>query len=362
MLLLEQIQLGKNLLKNRMVMSAMTRNRADPNGIVGTSTVTYYTQRASAGLIISEATNISLQGTGSISTPGIYTRPQIEAWKKVTKSVHDQGGVIFLELWHTGRVGHSIDRNGVLPVAPSAIGIKEKKHFISNGLMDYEVPRSLTLSEIREIISDYVTAAKNAIEAGFDGVELHASNGYLPNQFLAESANQRSDEYGGSIENNCRFTLRIMRELIDEIGGDRVGIKISPFLTNSGTTCKDPVKTFTYLINSLNKMKILFIELTRKYPIDDINEIFPDTDEIEFFGKRTNHFLIANAGYSKETAEAALERGRVNLISFASLFLANPDLPRRFELNLPLNMPDKTTYYTGGGRGYIDYPTHKTNL
>lgn len=356
MKLLEQIKFGNIFLKNRMVMSAMTRNRADMNGVVGPSTVTYYIQRASAGLIISEATNISHQGTGSIFTPGIYTQPQIEAWKKVTKSVHDHGGVIFLELWHTGRVGHSIDKQGMLPVAPSAIVITGKKHYTSKGLMDYEIPIALTLADIREIIHDYVIAAKNAIFAGFDGVELHASNGYLPNQFLAESSNQRTDEYGGTIEKNCRFTLDILRALIKEIGGDKVGIKICPLFTGSGILCKDPVRTYTYLLEALNDLNILFIELTRNTPLSESHQSESASDEIDLFGTKTNHYLIANAGYTQETAEATLERGNADLISFASLFLSNPDLPKRFESNLPLNIPDKSTYYVGGDKGYIDYP------
>jgi N-ethylmaleimide reductase len=205
MKLLEEIQLGNLTLKNQMVMSAMTRSCADLNGVVGDMTVQYYTQRASAGLIITEAIRISEEATGSPLTPGIYTPEQIDAWKKVTSAVHDNGGLIVAQLWHTGRAGHSIDRKGKLPLAPSPLAIRGAQHFTSVGLKDYETPQEITVAEIKQTIKDYGNAAKNAIAAGFDGVELHAANGYLPSQFLAESANQRTDEYGGSIPNKARF-------------------------------------------------------------------------------------------------------------------------------------------------------------
>lgn len=211
MKLLEPIQLGNLALKNKMVMSAMTRSRAGSNGIVGEMTVEYYTQRASAGLIITEAIRISGEATGSPFTPGIYTDQQIEAWKRVTQAVHDHGGLIVAQLWHTGRAGHSIDRGGKLPLAPSPLAIQGMQHFTSQGLKDYETPQQITIEQIRQTIKDYGQAARNAMQAGFDGVELHAANGYLPNQFLAESANKRTDDYGGSIPNKARFILQIMQ-------------------------------------------------------------------------------------------------------------------------------------------------------
>jgi N-ethylmaleimide reductase len=247
MKLLEKTQLENLTLKNRMAMSAMTRSRADSNGIVGDMTVQYYTQRVSAGLIFTEAIRISEEATGSPLTPGIYTNEQIEAWKKVTKSVHDHGGLIIAQLWHTGRTGHSIERNGKLPLAPSPLPIQGMQHFTSQGLKDYEIPQEITIDEIRQTIKDYGQAAKNAIAAGFDGVELHAANGYLPNQFLAESANQRTDEYGGSIPRKARFVLEVMQELISAVGGDKVGIKISPFHPYGDMILDNPVGTYTYL-------------------------------------------------------------------------------------------------------------------
>lgn len=356
MKLLENITVGKQQLKSKIAMAAMTRSRATVQGVVQDLTVTYYTQRATAGLILSEAINISEQAIGSPFTPGIYNQEQIEAWMKVTGAVHENGGVIYAQLWHTGRVGHSVDRNGVLPVAPSAVAIEGQQHFTSQGLKDFETPRALTVDEIKQIVKDYGRAAKNAIEAGFDGVQLHAANGYLPNQFLAEGSNHRQDEYGGSIENNSRFILEVMQELINTVGGDKVGIKISPLNPYGAMIFNDPVATFNYLIGELNKMDIAFVELMKRSPFFPLLPHYPKEDEIELFGKLVKHTLMANTAYDKETGEAELEKGIAKLISFGSTFLANPDLPRRFELNAELNQPDRATFFGGGEKGYTDYP------
>lgn len=356
MKLLENFVLGNNTLKNRMVMAAMTRSRADKEGIVGDITTKYYTQRASAGLILTEAINISEDAIGSPLTPGIYTKEQINAWKEVTKSVHEKGALIFAQLWHTGRVGHSVDRNGKLPVAPSSIPIKSMQHFTSQGMKEYETPEALTFEEIKQTVQDYKQAAINAIEAGFDGVELHAANGYLPHQFLSDSANLRTDEYGGSIENKSRFILEVMKELIDAVGGERVGIKISPFHPYGDISFDDPIKSFTYLIEKLNELNFSFVELMKKSPMFPLLSHYPETDEIELFGSLVKTKLIANTAYSRETSELELEKGIADLISFGVSFLANPDLPKRFEVNAELNLPDKTTMFGGGVKGYIDYP------
>lgn len=356
MKLLEPIQLGNQILKNKMVMAAMTRSRADINGVVGNLTVEYYTQRASAGLILTEGINISEQAIGSPLTPGLYTQEQIKAWKKVTKSVHDKGGVIFAQLWHTGRVGHSADRNGKLPVAPSAIAITGMQHFTSQGLKDFETPHELTNLEIKQIVKDYGQAAKNAIEAGFDGIELHGANGYLPNQFLVESSNQRTDEYGGNIENRSRFVVEVMQELINAVGGDKVGIKISPLHPYAGIVSDDPTATFTHLINELNKLDFAFVELMKKSPMFPILPHYPKDDEIELFGKLIKQSLVAGTAYNKDTAEAELNKGIAKLIAFGATFLANPDLPKRFKLGAELNQPDRATMFGGGEKGYTDYP------
>lgn len=355
MKLLDQTRLGNLTLKNSMVMSAMTRSRADINGIVGDLHIEYYTQRVSAGLLITEAINISEQAIGSPFTPGLFTEEQIEAWRKVTSAVHDKGGMIVAQLWHTGRAGHSVDRKGVLPVAPSAVPIIGMKHFTSQGLRDYETPRPLTSDEIKQIIKDYGQAARNAMSAGFDGVELHSANGYLPNQFLADNANQRTDEYGGSIENKSRFILEVMQELIDAVGGDKVGIKLSPFHPYGDILFDNPTATFNYLIGELNKLDFAYVELMKRSPAYPVPG-YPEDDEIELFGKQLKQVVIANSGYNKSSAGAELEKGIAKLISFGTLFLANPDLPRRFDKDAPLNEPDRATMFGGGAEGYIDYP------
>lgn len=361
MKLIEETQLGNLTLKNRMVMSAMTRSRADSNGVVGEMTVQYYTQRVSAGLIFTEAIRISEEATGSPLTPGLYTNEQIEAWKKVTTAVHYNGGLIVAQLWHTGRAGHSIDRNGKLPLAPSALSIRGAQHFTSQGMKDYETPQEITIDEIKQTIKDYGQAAKNAIEAGFDGVELHAANGYLPSQFLAESSNQRTDEYGGIIPNKSRFVLEVMQELIEVVGGDKVGIKISPFHPYGDMVLDNPVETYTYLVDELNKFNFAYVELMKRNPYFPSPAHYPADDEIELFGHMIQQEVIANAGYDKASAEAEVEKGIAGLVSFGTLFLANPDLPKRFELDAELNKPDRATMFGGGAAGYIDYPFLSSN-
>ncbi|MEI6576690.1 MAG: alkene reductase [Bacteroidota bacterium] len=355
MKLLESIKVGNNTLKNSMVMAPMTRSRANLDGIVGDSTVLYYTQRVSAGLIISEAINISKQAIGSPLTPGIYTPEQITAWKKVTQAVHEKGGVIYAQLWHTGRVGHSLVKNGKQPVSASALAIEGQQHFTLEGMKDYETPRALSTEEVISIVQDYKQAAINAMEAGFDGVELHSAFGYLPNQFLAESANQRIDQYGGSNENRNRFVLEIMQEMVKAIGNDKVAIRLSPTSTYNNIIHQNLIEQFTLLINELNKMPLAYIHImnipfpAEKFPHYPVNSI-------DAFGNLTQHTIIANCGYTKESGEAELNKGITKLISYGALFLANPDLPKRFELNSELNQPDRATMYGGKDEGYIDYP------
>ena len=361
MKLFEKTTLGSKTLKNRIAMAPMTRSRANNEGVVGDLTVLYYTQRASAGLIITEGINISEQAVGSPFTPGLYTPEQIAAWNKVTQSVHDKGSLIYAQLWHTGRVGHSLARNGVLPVAPSAIAIEGQKHFATQGMQDYETPKALTIDEIHETVQDYGKAALNAMEAGFDGVELHAANGYLPNQFLADSANHRTDEYGGSIENKSRFILEVMHELVQAIGGEKVGIRLSPTIPHNDIMLNDPVAQFTHLIAELDKMPITYIHLINSlFPLDKVPH-YPK-EVMDTFGKLTRHTLIANGNYNRETGEKELEKGIADIISYGSLFLANPDLPKRFELNAALNQPDRATMFGGGEKGYTDYPFLETRI
>lgn len=337
-------------------MAPMTRARAGASGIVTDETILYYAQRAGAGLIISEGINISEQAVGSPFTPGIYTKAQIAGWEKVTNAVHGKGGKIFAQLWHTGRVSHSADKNGVLPVAPSATGITGQQHFSSQGPKDYEIPRALETVEVKEIVEDYRQAAINAIEAGFDGVELHAATGYLPNQFLAESSNLRTDEYGGSIENRSRFIIEVMQALTTAVSEEKAGIKLSPAIPYNSILDSDPVATYTYLIKELNKLPLAYIQLMNPLFLpDDGFDQYP-RDVIGTLGKLSRHLIIANVGYTRETGEEELQKGIAKMISFGVPFIANPDLPKRFELNAPLNQPDRATFYGGNEKGYTDYP------
>jgi N-ethylmaleimide reductase len=344
MKLLQTTKIGNLELQNSMAMAPMTRSRADLDGVVNELTVQYYAQRASAGLLITEGINISEQALGSPFTPGIYSHEQIEAWKKVTKTVHEKNGKIYAQLWHTGRVAHSVDKHGILPVAPSAIAIQGQQHFTSQGPKDYETPRALEITEIKQIVQDYKQAALKAIEVGFDGVELHAAFGYLPNQFLVESANQRTDEYGGSIENRSRFVVEVMQALVDAIGANKVGIKLSPSIPFNSIIDSNPTALFTHLIAELDKMPLAYIHLMNPmFPTDNLPQ-YP-RDVLGTFGALTKHLVMANGGFTRETGEKELEKGIAKLISYGTLFLANPDLPKRFELNSGLNQPDQTTMY-----------------
>ena len=354
--LFESTQIGRIHLPNRIVMAPMTRSRADSHGVPGELASLYYAQRASAGLIISEAVNISIDAIGSPFTPGLFNNTQVEAWKRVTSAVHNAGGTIFAQLWHTGRVGHSHVRGGQLPVAPSAIPIVGQQHFTGAGMLDYEVPRALTLEEVRATILDYQSAAKRAQQAGFDGVELHGAFGYLPNQFLVDGANQRSDEYGGSIENRCRFVLETMKVLIDVWGNDRVGIKLSPVIPFNGMVDSNPEALYLYLLQEINTLSPAYVHLMNAlFPLDD----FPHwpKDVLGTFRPHIQSMVIANGGYDAKKAEEELASGRADLISFGTLFVANPDLPVRFKSGAPLMEADRATMYGGGAHGYTDYPS-----
>jgi len=353
--LLTSTQLGELHLKNRVVLAPMTRNRADGAGIVGDLTVKYYVQRATAGLIITEATNISPDAKGYPMTPGIWSAEQVEAWKKVTSAVHAAGGTIVMQLWHTGRVGHSAVREGSLPVAPSAIGIRGQQHFTPTGLQDYEVPRALTTNEVRATVADYERAARNAKAAGFDGVELHAAFGYLPHQFLVDSANQRTDAYGGSIENRARFALEVMERLVAVWGAGRVGIRLSPTLAYNGMVDSDPLATFGYLIERLNALPLAYLHLMRAVPDAERFPTWP-RDTLASFGPLFRGKLLVNGGYDRDSAEAAVAGGAAHAVSFGTSFVSNPDLVHRFEAGAPLAPADRNTFYGGGEKGYVDYP------
>ena len=358
MRILEKKALGSIHIKNSFVMAAMTRSRSNETAVPNEMMVEYYKQRSTAGLIITEATNISEDALGSPFTPGIYTNEQIEGWKKVTDAVHENEGEIVVQLWHTGRVAHSVDRNEKLPVAPSAVAITSTKHFTSHGVQNYETPKELTIQEIEQIKLDYKQAALNAIKAGFDGVELHAANGYLPLQFLADSANQRSDKYGGSIENKSRFILEVLVVLIDAVGADKVGIKLSPLQPYGDIIFDNPIASYSYLIEEINKLDLAFVEYMKRNYTQIETPHYPTGDEIELLASKIKTNVIANTGYTKESAEKELEKGIASAIRFGITYLANPDLPYRFENNLELNAPDPQTLFGGNEIGYIDYPFH----
>lgn len=356
MTLLSAVRLGALQLHNRIVMAPMTRNRATPDGLVGPLTSQYYTQRASAGLIVTEATNISADAVGYRGTPGIWTDAQIEAWKAVTSAVHTEGGLIVMQLWHTGRVGHSEVRGGHLPVAPSAIAIAHQQHFTPTGPKPFEVPRALTTDEITATVRDYATAGRNAQAAGFDGVELHGAFGYLPNQFLVTSTNQRTDQYGGSVANRCRFVVEVMEQLVHVWGEGRVGIRLSPTMTYNDMADADPLETFSHLIDRLNPLPLAYLHLMRAVPDPQRFPSWP-RDTVATFAPRFRGPVIVNGGYGRTEAESAVEAGAVQAVSFGRPFVSNPDLVERLSRDAALTPADASTFYRGGPTGYIDYPT-----
>ncbi len=347
--------LGSLQLPNRMVMSPMTRCRAGDGGVPTPLNATYYEQRASAGLIVAEGTQVSPQGVGYPATPGIHTSEQIEGWKLVTESVHRAGGRIFLQLWHCGRVSHSFFHQGKLPVAPSPIAIRGKTlQFRGDGGVPFETPRPLDLSEISEVVDQYRQGALNAKAAGFDGVEIHGAFGYLPDQFLQDGTNQRTDAYGGSIENRARFLLEVTGAAVEVWGGQRVGVKLSPSNTYNDIRDSDPIRTFSYAVNALGKLGVGYIHLMEASTADLRHG--GQAISAAVFRPLFEGTLIVNQDYDQMKAEAALARGDADLVSFARLFLANPDLPKRFARGAALNSFDPATFYTGGAKGYIDYP------
>jgi N-ethylmaleimide reductase len=349
------IRLGRLQLANRVVMAPMTRSRADANGLVGELTARYYVQRATAGLLITEATNVSPDAVGSPLTPGIWSDAQVEAWRSVTRAVHAAGGTIVMQLWHTGRVGHSDVRGGRLPVAPSAIAIEGQRHFTASGPKDYEVPHALTTDEVRATIDDFEKGARNAKAAGFDGVELHAAFGYLPHQFLVDASNQRTDQYGGSVENRARFVLEVMDRLVRVWGEGRVGVRLSPTLAYNGMVDSDPRATFSYVIDRLSALPLAYLHLMRATPDAERFPHWPK-DTVATFGPLFRGSLIVNGGYDRDSAEAVIEAGAAHAVSFGAPFVSNPDLVRRLETGAPLAAGDRSTFYGGGEKGYVDYP------
>jgi len=363
--LFDPLQAGSLQLSNRIVMAPLTRNRA-PGAIPQAITATYYAQRASAGLLITEATAISHQGQGYADVPGLYGTEQLDGWKRVTQAVHSAGGKIVVQLWHVGRVSHtSLQPDGQAPVAPSAIAAKTKTYLIDaqgqGSFAETSTPRALDASELPAIVKSYRTAARNAVEtAHFDGVEVHAANGYLLDQFLKTSSNQRTDDYGGSIENRARLLLEVVRGIVDDIGGGKVGIRLSPVTPANDVHDDAPQPLFEYVVRELAPLGLAYVHIIegatggpRELPDRPFDYHALKAAYRNAGGKGA---WMTNNNYDKALAEQKVSSGEADLIAFGKPFIANPDLVRRLQEDAPLNAPDKATFYGGDERGYIDYP------
>ena len=353
--LFSPLKVGALTLPHRVLMAPLTRCRAEGANVPTDLMAEYYAQRAGAGLIIAEATTVSPRGHGYPNTPGIYTTEQVAGWKKVTSAVHAQGGRIFLQLWHVGRISHpSFQPDGALPLAPSAIK-PQGKVWTGKELADYVTPRALETDEIPLIVAEYVRGARLAKEAGFDGVEIHNANGYLLDQFLRDGTNTRTDGYGGSVENRARLTSEVTQAVISVWGADRVGIRLSPGGVFNDMRDSDPLKTFGYLLRQLSKLEIAYAHVTRVTAQDIAHGAKDGVGPKELRGEFKG-VLITAGGFDREQAEQALREGWADAIAYGVPFLANPDLPERLQANLPLNPPDEATFYASGAKGYTDYP------
>jgi N-ethylmaleimide reductase len=358
--LFSPVKIGPYQLSHRVVMAPLTRMRSDPGDIPSDLMVEYYSQRASkGGVIISEATPVSIRGYGYAGAPGIYSDRQLEGWRRVTDAVHAKGGRIFLQLWHVGRQSHTdLQPNGEPPVAPSAIAA-EGYAYSRQGEVPFSMPRALALEEIPGIIEEFRAGADRALRAGFDGVEIHGANGYLPDQFLQDGTNKRTDEYGGPIENRARFLLEITQAAISVWGADRVGVRIAPSGTYGSMSDSDPAATFGYVATELDRLGIAYLHVVEPR-IKGIEEIVKGQAPIaaQHLRRKFGRTLIAAGGFTGESAAAIVAAGDADLVAFGRHFISNPDLPERIRRNLPLNRYDRSTFYGGDGRGYIDYQAH----
>jgi N-ethylmaleimide reductase len=369
--LFDPIKVGDLGLANRIVMAPLTRNRS-PRAVPTDLSAVYYAQRATAGLIITEAISITHQAQGFSNVPGLYEPEQLHAWKKVTDAVHAAGGTIVAQIWHVGRIAHSsLQPGGAAPVGPSAIKPKDARTYVAqpDGTGDFvetSTPRALELAEIPGLIEDWRRAARAAVDSGFDGVEIHAANGFLLDQFLRSSSNQRVDAYGGSIENRLRFPLEVVGAISAEIGSGRVGLRISPAASVNDCFDPDPQTLFTHFIERLAASKIAYIHVVEGQTGGPRDFHHPDNQPFDFRALHTAYksaggrgAWMVNNGYDRELAEISLENGDSDLVAFGKLFLANPDLVSRFRENAGFNQPDPTTFFggDGGARGYTDYPS-----
>ncbi len=351
-------KIGDIELSNRIVMAPMTRSRAVDGGVPNPIAIKYYAQRASAGLIITEGSQVSPQGVGYIRTPGIYSPEQVAGWKKVTDAVHEERGKIFLQLWHVGRVSHSDFHGGELPVAPSSLPV-EGEIFTMEGKKSIEAPRALELNEIPGIVEQFCKGAEDAKEAGFDGVEIHGANGYLLDQFVRDGSNHRTDEYGGDIQNRIRLPLEVARAVIGVWGSERVGYRISPNNPVYSMSDSDPIRTFSFLAEELSELGLGYLHVMEPIAGPMVTPEGVDRATPVLRNKFKGAYMI-NGGYDAESGNAAIEQGDADLVSFGVPFLANPDLPERLKTGAPLNPPDFDTFYSGEEKGYIDYPALDT--
>ena len=353
--LFQPYTLGQLQLRNRIVMAPLTRSRSSEDGVVPSFAAEYYGQRATAGLIVSEATNISAQARGYAKTPGIWTPQQVEAWQPVTDAVHSQGGRIVLQLWHTGRISHPDLHDGALPVAPSALK-PVGQAFTNSGMQDHVTPRALETEEIPAIVADYRHAAQCAMDAGFDGVEVHSANNYLLEQFIRDSTNKRTDRYGGSLENRLRFPLSVIAAVTEVWGGgSRVGIRISPGTTAPGGTPldSDPMGTYSTYLDALNEFNLMYV-----HDIEGVTQMSRDPNGIDYpaMRRRFKGAYIANTQYTRKLADDTIAKGNADLISFGRPFIANPDLVERMRTGEPLADAPKQYWYGGDSVGYSDWP------
>ena len=355
--LFDPIRLGALSLPNRVFMAPMTRNRASAGNVPNDLMTLHYVQRASAGLLITEATQVCPQGVGYPNTPGIHSDEQVAGWRRLTSAVHDAGGHIFSQLWHVGRISHPLFQpDGQLPVAPSPVAANGQT-YTPQGMLPFPTPRALETHEIPAIIEQFRQGAINAKAAGFDGVELHGANGYLPDQFLRDGTNRRTDQYGGSVANRARFHLELTHALLDVWGPGRVGVRISPSGTFNDMRDSNPRATFGHLASELAKLPLAYLHVVEATEADfrhggERYEPVPTA----FLRERFTGPLVVNGGFTRERAQRYISQGLADAIAFGTAFLANPDLPRRLRENHPLNTPDPATFYGGTEKGYTDYP------
>lgn len=354
--LFQPTRIGDIDIRNRVVMAPLTRSRADEalGDVPGSDmNIDYYRQRSGAGLIISEGTQISPTGKGYMATPGIYSEAQVQGWTRITQAVHEAGSKIIAQIWHVGRITHPDLTGGAQPIAPSAVQ-PQAVAYTRNGKVNIPTPHALTTDEIKDVVQQFRQAAANAIRAGFDGVEIHGANGYLVDQFIRDGANHRTDIYGGSVENRCRFALEVVDACIAEIGAGRVGIRLSPVSPFNDLSDSNPQAVFGHLIEQLNQRGVAFVHFIEGATGGDRHA--PGFD-YAWARKTFKGFYIANNGYTRQTAMQAVDNGHADAVAFGRLFIANPDLVTRLQQDAPLNAPNPATFYTPGPAGYTDYPT-----